>query len=246
MCLEAGWRRGLFQSLSTVDLGATLLTHAAPIVVSDLDLELRKQGCVPALLARRGLEVKVDIALSTSIRHSIRQLGLVVRMTIRVRGPWTPSTRSSSMSLVAEGPLIQVWGRVGSSSATASVTVATTCVAFTTQTCTSGTRVSARRPWPVPVSRTAGCTPKKHPLNFQNTKITELGDSRVVRRQSRLQQRCVSAMRTGQPDDLFGERHHRAFAIPAAKTANHHHDHDLGATDWPIRHPALIATMDPL
>ena len=31
--------------------------------------------------------------------------------TWRVRGPWTPSTRSSSMSLVAEGPLIQVVGR---------------------------------------------------------------------------------------------------------------------------------------
>ena len=33
-------------------------------------------------------------------------------MTCSVRGPWTPSTRSSSMSLVALGPLIQVWGRI--------------------------------------------------------------------------------------------------------------------------------------
>ncbi|MET3961527.1 hypothetical protein ABIE44_001461 [Marmoricola sp. OAE513] len=32
--------------------------------------------------------------------------------TCRVLGPWTPSTRFSSMSLVAEGPLIQVCGRV--------------------------------------------------------------------------------------------------------------------------------------
>jgi len=31
--------------------------------------------------------------------------------TTRVRGPWTPSTRCSSMSLVALGPLIQVSGR---------------------------------------------------------------------------------------------------------------------------------------
>ena len=33
------------------------------------------------------------------------------RMTSRVRGPCTPSTRDSSMSLVADGPLIQVSGR---------------------------------------------------------------------------------------------------------------------------------------
>ena len=38
----------------------------------------------------------------------------VTRTTTRVRGPCTPSTRSSSMSLVADGPLIQVVGRVGS------------------------------------------------------------------------------------------------------------------------------------
>ncbi len=31
-----------------------------------------------------------------------------------VRGPWTPSTRSSSMSLVADGPLIMVSGATGS------------------------------------------------------------------------------------------------------------------------------------
>ena len=43
-------------------------------------------------------------------------------MTSRVRGPCTPSTRSSSMSLVADGPLIQVSGRPGSSRARASGT----------------------------------------------------------------------------------------------------------------------------
>ena len=41
------------------------------------------------------------------------------RITSRVRGPWTPSTRLSSMSLVALGPLIMVIGRVGSSRAIA-------------------------------------------------------------------------------------------------------------------------------
>lgn len=51
-------------------------------------------------------------------------------MTIRRRGPWTPSTRFSSMSLVAEGPEIQVRGRpastLGRRRATASGTSETT------------------------------------------------------------------------------------------------------------------------
>ena len=76
------------------------------------------------------------------------------RMTCSVRGPWTPSTRSSSMSLVAHGPLIHVCGRAGSSTLTAEGTSATTWAARTTQTCRSGTRVSARRPWPGPWSST--------------------------------------------------------------------------------------------
>lgn len=50
----------------------------------------------------------------------------VTRTTSRVRGPCTPSTRSSSMSLVAEGPEIQVSGRVGSSRGMARGTDATT------------------------------------------------------------------------------------------------------------------------
>ena len=48
------------------------------------------------------------------------------RMTSRVRGPCTPSTRSSSMSLVADGPLIQVSGRSGDKMASASPTRVTT------------------------------------------------------------------------------------------------------------------------
>jgi AhpD family alkylhydroperoxidase len=53
------------------------------------------------------------------------------RITSRVRGPCTPWTRSSSMSLVADGPLIQVSGRAGSSRASASGTSATTWPACT-------------------------------------------------------------------------------------------------------------------
>jgi hypothetical protein len=56
-----------------------------------------------------------------------------VTTTCRCLGPWTPSTRLSSMSLVAEGPLIQVSGLRGSICSRASPTVATTCVSRTTQ-----------------------------------------------------------------------------------------------------------------
>ena len=75
-------------------------------------------------------------------------------MTSSRRGPWTPSTRWSSMSLVADGPLIQVCGRTGSRRASASGTVPTTCSARTTQTWRSGSRLSARRPWSGPASST--------------------------------------------------------------------------------------------
>ena len=54
------------------------------------------------------------------------------------------------MSLVADGPLIHVSGRVGSRRASASGTLPTTWFARTTQTCRSGSRLSARRPWPGP------------------------------------------------------------------------------------------------
>src|SRR5690606_39766618 len=50
------------------------------------------------------------------------------------RGPCTPSTRSSSMSLVADGPEIQVSGRAGERAAIASGTPGTIRPARTTQT----------------------------------------------------------------------------------------------------------------
>ena len=78
--------------------------------------------------------------------------------TCRMRGPCTPSTRSSSMSEVADGPETNVTARrartAGSSRATASGTIPTTCSPSTTQTCRSGTSVSARRPWAGPPSST--------------------------------------------------------------------------------------------
>ena len=47
------------------------------------------------------------------VRGPPRLTGQCTSTTIRVRGPWTPSTRSSSMSLVADGPLMKVSGRSG-------------------------------------------------------------------------------------------------------------------------------------
>src|SRR5664280_2926834 len=74
--------------------------------------------------------------------------------TCSVRGPWTPSTRWSSMSDVAEGPLIQVSGRVGLSRASAAGTPSTMSSTDTMQMCLSGTRVRARRPLVALPSRT--------------------------------------------------------------------------------------------
>src|SRR5699024_1833434 len=71
-----------------------------------------------------------------------------IRTTSRRRGPCTPSTRSSSMSLVALGPEIIVQAAAGSSPMRwiALGTPSTTCSASTTTTWRSGTRLIARRP----------------------------------------------------------------------------------------------------
>ena len=78
-------------------------------------------------------------------------------ITTSRRGPWTPSTRCSSMSDVAEGPETSTIGRPPAASASScrmsSGTVSTICSSRTTQTCRSGSRVSARRPWPGPPSK---------------------------------------------------------------------------------------------
>jgi hypothetical protein len=55
-----------------------------------------------------------------------------MRMTSSVRGPCTPCTRSSSMSLVADEPLIQVHGRPGPRWAMACGTIATIWLACRT------------------------------------------------------------------------------------------------------------------
>ena len=80
----------------------------------------------PRLLTRtRSTKVQVDRAgyARRRARHGTQS---ATRTTCRRRGPCTPSTRLSSMSLVAEGPLIQVCGRCGSRRARASGTSGTT------------------------------------------------------------------------------------------------------------------------
>jgi len=73
-------------------------------------------------------------ARSGKARSSAAAYCRVTMITSRLRGPWTPSTRLSSISLVAEGPLINVSGRLGSSRVRPSGTVATMRSAVTTQT----------------------------------------------------------------------------------------------------------------
>ena len=59
--------------------------------------------------------------------------GAATMITSSVRGPWTPLTRTISMSTVADGPEMNVSGRVGSSRASASGTELTICSVRTTQ-----------------------------------------------------------------------------------------------------------------
>src|SRR5579875_2822439 len=119
----AGWR---------APAAGTRLT--GPPAVSDLAAGLRLPG--PGTpVNRRPAGVRracKDRERETEAGHRLP----VTRMTSRVRGPCTPSTRLSSMSLVADGPLIQVSGRPAEagrrSRSTASGTSSTTCPARTT------------------------------------------------------------------------------------------------------------------
>src|SRR5665647_2856745 len=115
------------------------------------------------------------------------------RMTRSVRGPCTPSTRVSSMSLVALGPLIHVRGRPPSteapSAAIASGTSPTTWSSVTTHTCRSGTRVSARRPWPavwsrmiVPVTAIPAAAPVTTASTASSSCALSAGSSRTASR----------------------------------------------------------------
>ncbi len=88
---------------------------------------------------------------STTPRRTDRASHQPATITSSWRGPCTPSTRSSSMSEVADGPEIRVRGRRPFRTERPSVSIAsgtpnTICSARTTQMCTSGTNVTARRP----------------------------------------------------------------------------------------------------
>src|SRR6266568_8526557 len=102
--------------------------------------ESPQTGRSSALPAPVGATRKLDrrvyrAALLTGTAHVS-----AIRMC-RLRGPCTPSTRMSSMSLVAEGPEMRVCGRAGSSRANASGRSAATWADWTTTRWKSGTRV---------------------------------------------------------------------------------------------------------
>ena len=126
----------------------------------------------------------LDIAMSQS--EWLPAYDELTSTTVRCRGPWTPSTRASSMSLVADGPLMNVSGRRGSDNARPSGIVPTTWSARTTHTWTSGTSVMARRPWSpdpsstsVPVSAMASRAPGDdgvHGVQFERAQRTVIDD----------------------------------------------------------------------
>src|SRR6266702_4371713 len=86
-----------------------------------------------ALAPHHGTAVVVPVGMLAADAPA----GSPTMTTSRVRGPWTPSTRLSSMSEVAEGPETKVMGRrsrvAWSRAATASGTEPTIWVASTTQ-----------------------------------------------------------------------------------------------------------------
>jgi hypothetical protein len=110
-------------------------------------------------------------------------------MTSRRRGPWTPSTRSSSMSLVALGPLTMVFGRVPSSLRSALGSRVVMSAARTMQMWWSGMRLIARRPWPGPPSRMivpVSATAAAQPVMTASTTSTPATDSGAKLRSGRL------------------------------------------------------------
>src|SRR6516225_3460873 len=164
----------------------------------DQDLAVHEALAGPAGQHQVGTEQLHDSAVDQQIaainvrrRNATRFLHLrggqpATRMC-RLRGPWTPSTRISSMSLVADGPEISVCGRAGSSRAIASAMSAATWSARTTTRWKSGTRVSARRPWPgpwsstiVPVSAIATAQPVTTPKIPSSSRADSGGSSRTI------------------------------------------------------------------
>ena len=91
------------------------------------------------------------------------------------------------MSLVADGPLMNVSGLTGSRRASSSGTECTTCGARTTQTWWSGTSDSALRPEPgeesstiVPVSAAAAVAPVTTASNLSRSSAVSEGSSTVA------------------------------------------------------------------
>src|SRR3954470_6017345 len=106
--------------------------HLVPPLVRGVAARVRRSE---PLAAADGGDFRPTGVLARESRAPLH--GVTTRMS-SLRGPWTPSTRSSSMSDVADGPDTNVIGRpsraAGSSAAMASGTDATIWLASTTQT----------------------------------------------------------------------------------------------------------------
>src|SRR5690348_12835372 len=113
-------------------------------VVADAGVAERLQHLRPDVRVR--IDVLVDL-VRLDVEDEGRALAHVVSLTTRtwrLRGPWTPSTRLSSMSEVADGPDTNVTGRRWSTSASASGNSCAIWRSPTMQMCRSGTSVRAR------------------------------------------------------------------------------------------------------
>lgn len=111
------------------------------LVVASLapSLSGSRPGSFPRLISAGRAPVSGRLRCATRgscIRPATDYMGLgqTTRTTTKVRGPWTPSTRDSSMSDVAEGPLTHVSAARGSRADKASGTDSTICSRRTTTT----------------------------------------------------------------------------------------------------------------
>ena len=130
---EIGGRRRRAAAAATAVLLLSLAVHLAYTV---LDVGAGS-ALVDTIVNRWGQQVVMGAAVVPGWPPAGSSYALTTR-TSSVRGPWTPSTRSSSMSDVAEGPETSVTGRpsaaASASAATASGTPATIRSASTTHT----------------------------------------------------------------------------------------------------------------
>jgi succinate-acetate transporter protein len=143
----ASFRTSIVVCVALVDLTATLFVLGAGKYSADAGL-VKAGGWMGLLLAALAFYLALAAVCQASYGREVLPVGHLAKklgagrlgsvaqdgstmMTSSVRGPCTPSTRSNSMSTVADGPLIQVCGRSGRNRVIASGRRATTWLART-------------------------------------------------------------------------------------------------------------------